>query len=217
MWLIYLWDLYMDDIFMWLIYEIHMCWNWFINVLKFKYLWFFSNINMVLEHRVWRSLVLCNNISLRKSWRVEKNIAAMKLIFVRPEDFLKSNSNFITWKVRVLNIIEEHQIDCYVSTVVEEPNTNEGKIKFKKDQEKSKHIIFDVVKYNIMSVIILLKTARDCFDTLTNIFKKKASSQEEGHIQSKFMCTKEDNIVLTVRMKKGINYFTTNKLFHSSE
>ena len=60
-----------------------------------------------------------------------------------------------------------------------------------------------------------LKTAKECFDTLTKFFKKKASSQEEGRIQSKFVYTKEENLVLIARMKKGRNPFTTKKLIHS--
>ena len=68
-----------------------------------------------------------------------------------------------------------------------------------------------------MSMIILLKIAREWFDTFTNLLKKKASSQEEGCIQSEFVYTKEENIFLMERMKKERYPFTTNKLFHSSE
>ena len=90
----------------------------------------------------------------------------------------------------MLNILEEHNLDGYVSTVVEDPTTNEWWIKFNNNKAKAKNIIFDSVKENLMSRIIPLKARRECFDTLTNIFKKKDSSQEEGHIQNKVMCTK---------------------------
>ena len=133
------------------------------------------------------------------------------------EDRLEGTSNFNTWKARVLNILEEHNLDGYVSIVIEIPTTNEGRINFKKNQEKDKHMIFDLVKDNLMSMIISLKSARECFDTLTNIFKKKESSQEEGHFQSKVVYTKEENLVLMERMKKGRNPFTTKNLFNSSE
>ena len=133
MWRIYLWDLHVDEIFMrftcgwyiqmWMIYEIHMCWNWLIKVLKFKHLQFCSKINMVSEHRTWSSLVLCNNLNLHRSWRVEQNIVAMTLISIWPEYHFESTSNFITWKARVLNILEEHNLDFYVSSVVEDPTT----------------------------------------------------------------------------------------------
>jgi hypothetical protein len=39
-------------------------------------------------------------------------------------------------------------------------------------------IIFDSVKDNIMPVIAPLKTAKECFDTLSNLYEKKAPSQK---------------------------------------
>ena len=141
----------------------------------------------------------------------------MTSIFVQPEDRHQGTSNFNTWKERVLNILEEHDLDSLVTTMVEEPTTNEGEINFKKNQAKAKHIIFDSVKDNLMSAIIPLNTARECFDTLTNLSKKKALSQEEGRIQSKVVYNKEEKCVPTTRMKKERNPFTTKKLFHSSE
>ena len=65
-----------------------------------------------------------------------------------------------------------------MTIVVEDPTTNEDRINFKKNQAKAKYVIFDLVKDNLMSMIILLKITRECFDTLTNIFKKKDSCQE---------------------------------------
>ena len=140
----------------------------------------------------------------------------MTLISVRLEDHLECTSKFNTWKERVLNILEENNLDSYVSIVEEDPTTNEGRINFKKNQEKAKRIIFDSIKDYLMSMIILLKTAKECFNTLTNIFKKKALIQEEGRVQRNFVYTKEENIVLMVRMKKWRNHFTTKKVFHSS-
>ena len=123
-------------------------------------------------------LVLYNKISLHRYLRFEQNIASMTLVFVQPKYRLEGISNFNTWKVRVLNILEENNLDGYVSTMVEDPTTNEGKINLKKNQENTKHIIFDSIKDYLMSMIIPLKTVRECFNTLTNIFKTKASSQE---------------------------------------
>ena len=89
------WSIYVVDIFMrftcgwyinmWLIYEIHMCWNWLIKVLKFKLPDFAQNINMVSEHREWKSLTVCNKLILCISWRVEQNIAAMTSVSIRPK------------------------------------------------------------------------------------------------------------------------------------
>ena len=58
----------------------------------------------------------------------------MTLIFVRPKDRLEGTSNFNTWKERVLNIIEEHNLDGYVYKVLEGTTTNEVKINFNKNK-----------------------------------------------------------------------------------
>ena len=50
----------------------------------------------------------------------------MTLIYVRSEDCLEGTSNFNTWKARVLNILEENNLDGYVSTVEEDTTPNEG-------------------------------------------------------------------------------------------
>ena len=46
----------------------------------------------------------------------------------------------------------------YVSIVLEDPTTNAGHTTFKKKKSKSKRIIYDWVKENLMSVIITLNT-----------------------------------------------------------
>jgi hypothetical protein len=94
---------------------------------------------------------------------------------VKVENRLEGASNFNIWKVRVLNIFEENDLDNFITNVEEEPNSNAGRANFKKNQEKAKQIIFYSVKDNIMPVIAPLKTAKECFDTLTNLYEKKAS------------------------------------------
>ena len=70
-------------------------------------------------------------------------------------------------------MIEDHYLDSFVTTMVEEPTTNARRFKFKKNQEKEKRIIYDLVKENIMSMISLLKTVNECFATLSNLYEKK--------------------------------------------
>ena len=60
----------------------------------------------------------------------------MTSIYAPLEDHLEGNSNFNTWKENVLNILEEHVLDTYVSTMVEDPTTNVGKVNFKKNKSK---------------------------------------------------------------------------------
>jgi hypothetical protein len=62
----------------------------------------------------------------------------MTSIPVKVEDRLEGASNFNIWKVRVLNIFEENDLDSFVTSVVEEPNSNAIREKFKKNREKAK-------------------------------------------------------------------------------
>jgi hypothetical protein len=102
----------------------------------------------------------------------------MSFISVRPEDRLERASNFNVWKVRDLNILEEYDLDNIVTSILEELTSNAGRTTFKKNQARAKRIIFDSVKDNIMPVIAPLKTAKECFDTLFNLYENKAPSQK---------------------------------------
>jgi hypothetical protein len=45
-------------------------------------------------------------------------------ISVRAEDRLEGATNFNVWKLRITNILQEHDLEQYVTTVVEEPTNN---------------------------------------------------------------------------------------------
>ena len=62
----------------------------------------------------------------------------MSSISGRPEDRLEGTSNFNVWKARVLNILEEHDLDNFVFNTVKEPTTNAEKTAFNKNQAKAK-------------------------------------------------------------------------------
>ena len=96
---------------------------------------------------------------------------------VKSEDRLEGASNFNVWKARVLNILEESDLDDLVTRVVEEPTTAQGRAAFKKKQAKAKRVIFDSVKDNLMAVLAPLRTAKECFDGLANLYEKKAPTQ----------------------------------------
>jgi hypothetical protein len=57
----------------------------------------------------------------------------MTSISVRPENMIEGASNFNVWKSKVLNILEEHDLDKFVINVIEEPSTNVGRKTFKKN------------------------------------------------------------------------------------
>jgi hypothetical protein len=59
-------------------------------------------------------------------------------ISVRDEDRLEGSTNFNVWKFRITNILQENDLEQYVTTVVEEPTNNEGRAAFGKIQAKAK-------------------------------------------------------------------------------
>jgi hypothetical protein len=72
--------------------------------------------------------------------------------------------------------MQEHDLERYATTVVEEPTTNAGRADFKKSQAKAKRIIFDSVKDSIMPVMTSLMIVKDCMDTLVNLYEKQTPS-----------------------------------------
>ena len=73
-------------------------------------------------------------------------------------DFLSSVSG--REKLLITNILQEHELEQYVTIVVEEPTTNARRAAFRKSQAKAKRIIFDSVKDSIMLAMTSLMTAR---------------------------------------------------------
>ena len=97
---------------------------------------------------------------------------------IRPEDRLDGSSNFNKWEERLMAILEENDIDHYVTSVVEEPSSNAGRTTYKKNQEKARRIIYNYVKENLMPVITPLKIAKECFETLVKLYEPKAPSEK---------------------------------------
>jgi hypothetical protein len=97
-------------------------------------------------------------------------------ISVRADDRLEGATNFNVWKLQITNILQERDLEHYVTTMVEEPTNNAGRVTFKKSQAKAKRIIFDSVKDNIIPAMTSLMTAKDCMDTLVNLCEKHAPS-----------------------------------------
>ena len=88
-------------------------------------------------------------------------------IYVQKEDRLEGSSNFVVWKMRVMNILQEHDLVHFVTTEPDEPITEEGKSTFKRSQARARRIIFDFVKDNIMTIMTSLMTPTQCMDALT--------------------------------------------------
>jgi hypothetical protein len=53
-------------------------------------------------------------------------------ISVKVEDRLKGATNFNVWKLYIKNILQEHDLEQYKATVVEQPTNNVGRTTFRK-------------------------------------------------------------------------------------
>ena len=99
---------------------------------------------------------------------------------VRTKDQIEGTSNFNTWKARVINILEAHDLDSFVTSVIEDPTTILIRTHYKNNQAKEKRIIYDSMKDNLVLVITPLKTKNECFETLTNLYEKKTPTQKRN-------------------------------------
>lgn len=90
---------------------------------------------------------------------------------LRVEDRLDCALNFRVWKTKVLNILEENDLEEYVNRVILKPTYNNGKENHKKNQAKEKRILIDSVKYHLIPHISQLKIAKEEYDALTYLFE----------------------------------------------
>jgi hypothetical protein len=59
-------------------------------------------------------------------------------ISVKVKDRLEGASNVNVWKLKIKNILQEHDLEQYVTSVMEEPASNAGRVTFRKNQAKAK-------------------------------------------------------------------------------
>jgi hypothetical protein len=72
-------------------------------------------------------------------------------------------SNFNAWKCRILNILEESELEELITRVIEEPTSNTAREAYRKKQAKAKRIIFYSVKDSMMPIIGHLRTCQRLF------------------------------------------------------
>jgi hypothetical protein len=62
---------------------------------------------------------------------------------------------------------------------MEEPTSNAGRASYKNRQAKAKGVIFYSVKDNMMPLISHLRTRKEFFDSLANLYETKAPTQKK--------------------------------------
>jgi hypothetical protein len=97
---------------------------------------------------------------------------------MRVEDRLDGADNFRSWKHRVLLILEENDLLDYVMKTLPEPEDEEAKAKFRKNEVKAKRILTDSIKDHLIPNVSELKTPKEMFDALTRLYESKNTSRK---------------------------------------
>ena len=124
---------------------------------------------------------------------------------MKTEDRLDGQSNFRSWKYRVMIILEDNDLAQYVRTDVAKPNDDPGKLTFKKNMIKAKRIILESVNDHLLSNIDDLNTPKAMFDYFSNLYESKNNNRKvalRSHIRAMYY-NKSESIT---------SYFTEVKL-----
>jgi hypothetical protein len=97
---------------------------------------------------------------------------------MRVEDRLDGADNFRSWKHRIQLILEENELLDHIKKMLPEPEDEEAKEKFKKNEVKAKRILTDSIKDHLIPNVSELKTAKEMFDALTRLYESKNTSRK---------------------------------------
>jgi len=93
------------------------------------------------------------------------------MIGMKVEDHLDGATNFISWKSRVLLILEENDLLKLVNEKVPEPEAEEDKSHWRKSDARARRILVDSVRDHLVPQISQKKTTKKMFKTLKRLFE----------------------------------------------
>ena len=91
---------------------------------------------------------------------------------------LDSTSNFRSWKIKLLFILDGNEIQYYVNKYVSKPKDVAEKSKHKKNEAKAKRILIYYVKDHLVPHIVQLNNTKAMYDSLEVLFKRRNSTKE---------------------------------------
>ena len=89
------------------------------------------------------------------------------------DEKLEGAGNFLAWKYRISLVLEDNELDSYISGEVLVPEGDEAKALHNKNLVKVKRIILDSIKDHLIPHVSSLKTPKEMFDSLTKLFEGK--------------------------------------------
>ena len=76
------------------------------------------------------------------------------------DENFEGDNNFRAWKYRISLVLEENELETYISGEVRVPEGDEGKYLHKKNLVKAKRIIADSIKDDLIPQFSSLDTAK---------------------------------------------------------
>ena len=89
------------------------------------------------------------------------------------EENLGGADNFQAWKYRISLVLEENDLDQFITKEVSKPEGDEAKDSHKRSMDKAKRIIADSIKDHLIPHVSTFKTPKEVYDALTNMFEGK--------------------------------------------
>ena len=89
------------------------------------------------------------------------------------DENLEGDDNFRAWKYKVSLVLEENELDTYISGEVLVPEGDEAKDLHKNKLVKAKRIIVDSIKDHLIPHVSSLKIPKEMLDSLTKLFEGK--------------------------------------------
>ena len=120
----------------------------------------------------------------------------------RVEDGLYGATNLISWKTRILFILDENEIQNYVKESVSEPEGAEEKARHKKNDAQAKRILIDSTKDHLIPHIVELKTTKVMFDALVGLFESKNTNMKLA-LRNRLRC------IMMTKLDSIATYFTS--------
>ena len=89
------------------------------------------------------------------------------------DENLEGADNFRAWKYKISLVLEENELDSYISGEVPVPEGDEAKALHKNKLVMATSIIIDSIKDHLIPQVSSLKTPKSIFDALTKLFERK--------------------------------------------
>ena len=94
------------------------------------------------------------------------------------EDKLGGVDNFQVQKYKISLILEENDLDQYITEEVPEVEGDEAKASHKRSMDKAKRIITDSIKDHLIPRVSSFNTPKEVYDSLTKMFEGKKINQK---------------------------------------